>query len=56
MRWAGVEWLHLAQDGVKWRDLMNMIMKLRVPYMEGNLLTIGDTVSFSETTLCHGVT
>jgi hypothetical protein len=27
----GVDWIHLAQDRTIWRDLVNTIMKLRVP-------------------------
>jgi hypothetical protein len=27
----GVDWIQLAQDGDKWRDLANVIMNLRVP-------------------------
>jgi len=26
----GVKWIHLAQDAVQRRDLVNMVMKLRV--------------------------
>lgn len=27
----GVEWIHLAQDGDKWGEFVNMIIILRVP-------------------------
>jgi hypothetical protein len=27
---AGVEWVQLAQDRDRWRDLVNTVMKLRV--------------------------
>jgi hypothetical protein len=27
--WAGVEWIHLAQDRDHWRALVNAVMKLR---------------------------
>jgi hypothetical protein len=28
--WQGVGWIHLAQDRVQWRALMNTVMNLRV--------------------------
>jgi hypothetical protein len=31
IRWEGVEWMHLAQDGHQWRGLVNTVMNLRVP-------------------------
>jgi len=29
--WEGVGWIHMAQDGDKRRDLVNMVVKLLVP-------------------------
>jgi len=29
--WEGVDWIFVAQDKDQWRDLVNMIMNLRVP-------------------------
>jgi hypothetical protein len=29
--WGGVDWICLAQDRNKWRTLVKMVMKLRVP-------------------------
>jgi hypothetical protein len=29
--WGGTDWIDLAQDTDQWRDLVNTIMKLRVP-------------------------
>jgi hypothetical protein len=29
--WGGVDWIGLAQDRDKWRDLVNKVMNLRVP-------------------------
>jgi hypothetical protein len=28
--WGGVEWIHLAQDGDRWRAVVNAVMNLRV--------------------------
>jgi hypothetical protein len=28
--WSGVEWLELAQDRDRWRDVLNAVMNLRV--------------------------
>jgi hypothetical protein len=28
---AGVNWIHLAQNRLQWRDLVDMVMNLRVP-------------------------
>jgi hypothetical protein len=30
-RWDDVEWISLAQDGNRWRDLVNLILNLQVP-------------------------
>jgi hypothetical protein len=29
--WGSVDWIVLAQDRDKWRDLVNAVMNLRVP-------------------------
>jgi hypothetical protein len=29
--WEGVDWIHLALDRDQWRDILNTVMKLRVP-------------------------
>jgi hypothetical protein len=34
-----VTWIQLAQDGFQWRDLVNIITKLRVCLDAGNFLT-----------------
>jgi hypothetical protein len=31
MGWGSVDWIGLAQDRDKWRDLVNAVMNLRVP-------------------------
>jgi hypothetical protein len=41
--------------GFRWRALVNAIMNLRVPQIEGSFLIIRGPVSFSEKTLLHGV-
>jgi hypothetical protein len=30
-RWGGVDWIGLAQDGKRWRALVNSVLNLRVP-------------------------
>jgi hypothetical protein len=29
--WGGVDWIGLAQDRDRWRDLMNSVMNLQMP-------------------------
>jgi hypothetical protein len=31
IRWSDVEWIGLAQDKNRWRDLVNSVLNLRVP-------------------------
>jgi hypothetical protein len=28
--WGGLEWIHLAQDGDRWRAVVSAVMNLRV--------------------------
>jgi hypothetical protein len=37
--WQDVEWIQLAQDRDQWRDLLNIVLKRRVPRTAKNLLT-----------------
>jgi hypothetical protein len=34
-----VDWSHWAQCRDRWRDIVNTVMNLRVPYNAGNFLT-----------------
>jgi hypothetical protein len=39
-KWDGImEWVELAQDRERWRELVNTVMNLRVSYNVGNFLT-----------------
>jgi hypothetical protein len=29
--WGGVDWIDMAEDGDRWRALVNAVMNLRVP-------------------------
>jgi hypothetical protein len=31
MGWSGVDWIELAEDGDRWRALVNAVMNLRIP-------------------------
>jgi hypothetical protein len=37
--YESVNWIHLAQDTVQWRPVVNKEMNLLAPYKAGNLLT-----------------
>jgi hypothetical protein len=39
MGWGGKDWIDQAQDREQWRDLVNMLMNLLVPYNVGKFLS-----------------
>ena len=45
------DWIELAQDWERWRELVNAVMNLWIPYNAGNFLTGWKPVSFSRTLL-----
>jgi hypothetical protein len=49
--WEGVFIIGLTQD----RDVVNTVMKLRLPYSAGNFLTIWGCITSSLGTLIHGI-
>jgi len=50
-----MDWIEPAQDRDRWRVLMNVVMKLRVPYNAGNFWTSCGSVDFSRRTVLYGV-
>jgi transposase len=52
---GGVDWIDLAQDRDRWRDLVYTVMNIRVPQNAGNFLSSLGHFSFSGRTLLHGV-
>jgi hypothetical protein len=31
VRWESMDWIDLAEDRIRWRELVNAVMNLRVP-------------------------
>jgi len=48
-----VDWIHLAQDRVHWRVVVNTVMKLRGPQKAVNFLTLWVTIRFPGRALLH---
>jgi hypothetical protein len=53
--YGDVDWIHLAQDEVQWRVLMNTLIFFLVPKRAGYSLTSRVTISFVRRTLLHKV-
>ena len=49
------DWMELAQDRKRWRALVSTVGNLRVPKTRGISRLTAEPVSFSRTTLLHGV-
>jgi len=49
------DWMDLAQDRDRWRELLSSMMNLRVPKMWGISCLAAEPVRFSRRTLLHGV-
>jgi hypothetical protein len=53
VEWGSMDWIDLAQDTDRWRDLVNVVMNIRFPQNAKNLLTSWRAVSFSRRILLH---
>jgi hypothetical protein len=54
LEWGGMEWIDQAQDRDRWRDLVNMVMNLRVPQNVEKFLNPCATGGFSRRAQLHG--
>ena len=43
----GLDWTVLAQDGDKWRAVVNAVMKYQAPKNAGNYITSSGIIKFS---------
>ena len=53
--WKGLNWLNPAQDGKKWRPLVNTVTNTRVLENVGNSSIKWETISFPKITLLYGI-
>ena len=53
--WGRIDYTDLAEDRDRWWAFVNAIMNLRIPLNAGNFLSSCWSVSYSGTTLLHGV-
>jgi hypothetical protein len=53
--WGFMDWIGLAVDRNQWKALVNTVMKLRVPYNFGKVLSCCATDGFSRRTQLNGV-
>jgi hypothetical protein len=53
--WGGVDWICLAQDRDKWRDLGNLVLNIRVPLNAGKLSSVQKTRDLSNSVQLHRV-
>jgi hypothetical protein len=51
----GIDWIDLVQNTDRWQVLVIAVMKFRVPWSAGNILTRYVPVSFPERTQFQGV-
>jgi hypothetical protein len=52
---GNMDWIDLAQNGGRWRAVVNAVMNLRVTSNTGNFLTSWEPVSFLRRDLLHSV-
>ena len=49
----GVDWIDLAQDRIKWRPVVKVLLEIRGPLKTSNFLTSRRTATFSRRDLFH---
>jgi hypothetical protein len=51
----GIEWIEMAQDRERLRELVSVVMNILVPQNAGNFLTSCKSVIFSRRAVLYGV-